>query len=109
MRLGLSGLKDQRHDYNHVPISTCDCCGYRKDDSLHFLLKCRAFAPMRRKLLHKVSRLYMSINIYHDLSRTLVQRELVDKLLNGEPRMSELQNIELFNMVQDYIGDSKRF
>jgi hypothetical protein len=109
LRLGLSGLKDHRHDYNHVPTSTCDFCGSRKDDSLHFLLKCKAFSPMRRTLLHKVSRLYMSINIHRDLSRTLVQKELVEKLLNGDPRLSEPQNIELFNMVQDYIGDSKRF
>jgi hypothetical protein len=109
MRLGLSGLKSQRHDYNHVPTATCDYCGSRKDDSLHFLLQCRAFSPMRRILLNKVTLLYSKKNIHRDLSRTLVQKELVEKLLNGDSRLSESENIELFRMVQDYIYDSKRF
>jgi hypothetical protein len=109
MRLGLSGLKAQRHDYNHVPNSTCDYCGSRKDDSIHFLLKCRAFAPMRRNFLQKINRLYTAKNIYRDLSRTIVQKELVDKLLMGDPRLSEPENIELFNMVQDFICNSKIF
>jgi hypothetical protein len=96
MRLGLSGLKAQRHDYNHMPNSTCDYCGSRKDDSVHFLLQCRAFSPMRRNFLIKINGLFATRNIYRDLSRTIVQKELVDKLLNGDPRLSELENIELY-------------
>jgi hypothetical protein len=38
MRLGLSGLKDQRRSYNHVDNSTCDLCGVRKEDVMHYLL-----------------------------------------------------------------------
>ena len=109
MRLGLSGLKSQRQDYNHVPLSTCDFCGARKEDALHFFLKCRVFAPMRTVLLGNITRLYQTKNILRDLSRTIVQKELVTCLLCGDPRLSDLENIEMFKMVQVYIAESKRF
>jgi hypothetical protein len=109
MRLGLSGLKSQRHDYNHVPLSTCDFCGARRDDTLHFLIKCGVFAPMRRVLLGKVERLYQSKNIHRDLTRTLVQKELVECLLFGDARLNERENIMMFEMVQEFIATSHRF
>ena len=109
MRLGLSGLKAQRHDYNHVPYPNCEYCGARQEDPLHCLLKCRSFVPMRLVLLRKVQRLYDSKNITRDLSRTIVQKELVECLLKGDTRLSELGNVDLFRIVQEFIAASKRF
>ena len=109
MRLGLSGLKSQRHDYNHVPHLTFDYCGGRREDALHYFLQCRVFAPMRVALLDSVTALCQSKNIQHDMTRTLVQKELVNCLLNGDKRLSDDENVNLFRMVQQFIYDSKRF
>jgi hypothetical protein len=109
MRLGLSGLMVQRHDYNHVPRSTCEYCGARKDDTMHFFLQCQVFDQMRIHLLERVSEIYQSKNITHDMTRTLVKKQLVNSLLTGDVRLGMGENIELFNAVQTYIGTTKRF
>jgi hypothetical protein len=109
MRLGLSGLKAQRFEYKHVPLPTCDLCGARREDELHYFLQCRTFAPMRNILLNNVKALYRQKRIPLDLTRTLVQKNLVSCLLNGDARLSELENISLFNTVQQFIKATKRF
>ena len=109
MRMGLSGLKAQRHAYNHVDHSTCDFCGSKREDAMHYFLQCRAFANMRPVLLEGVTQLYHSINIGFDLSRTLVKKELTSYLLKGDKRLDTRQNTELFTLVQNFIYSSKRF
>jgi hypothetical protein len=109
MRLGLSGLKAQRYEYNHVPNPTCEYCGARREDALHFLLQCRTFAHMRVTLLDSVNTLYRNKNIVRDLTRTIVQKELVSCLLKGDVRLNEQENIALFEMVQQFIQTSNRF
>jgi hypothetical protein len=109
IRLGLSGLKSQRCDYNHVDNRRCDFCGAKKDDAMHYLLQCSVFTTMRNTLLNSVINLYESKSIALDLRRTIVQKELVKNMLCGDPRLSEAENVDLFGMVQQFIGSSKRF
>jgi hypothetical protein len=108
MRLGLSGLKAQRYDYNHVANPKCDFCGARKEDTMHYLLQCRVFGTMRTVLLNDVETLYRTKNLTLDLSRTIVKKELVKNLLCGDTRLNERENTELFMMVQQFISSSKR-
>ena len=109
MRLGLSGLKAQRHAYRHVDNPKCDQCGARKEDAMHYLLQCRVFATMRVILLDDVKNLYRVKNVALDLTRTIVQKELVNSLLCGDARLNNQENVRLFGMVQTYISSSKRF
>jgi hypothetical protein len=109
IRLGLSGLKSQRCDYNHVDNRRCDFCGAKKDDAMHYLLQCSVFTTMRTTLLSSIKNLYETKNIKLDLRRTIVQKELVKIMLCGDKRLSERENVDLFGMVQQFIGSSKRF
>ena len=109
MRLGLSGLKSQRHDYHHVANSTCDYCGARKEDPMHFFLQCPAFNPMCVLLLADVANLYLEKNIIRDMTRTIVKKELVSCLLKGDARFDHRENTRLFDIVQQFICSSKRF
>jgi hypothetical protein len=109
MRLGLSGLMAQRHDYNHVPRPTCEYCGARKDDAMHYLLQCRVYNQMRVNFLERVFEIYRLRNINLDMTRTIVQKQLVHSLLNGDPRLDTGENVQLFEAVQSYIGATKRF
>jgi hypothetical protein len=109
IRMGLSGLKAQRHDYRHVDSPKCDYCGGKKEDAMHYLLQCNAFATMRTVLLNNVMNLYLTKNIAFDLRRTIVQKELVSYLLCGDARLNEWENADLFRMVQQFISSSKRF
>jgi hypothetical protein len=109
MRMGLSGLKAQRHSYNHVTRPTCDYCGAKKEDDMHFFLQCPTFAVARTTLLNGITILYQSQNIVLDLSRTLVKKELTSSLLRGDARFNEELNTELFKLAENYIHSSKRF
>ena len=109
MRLGLSGLKSQRHDYKHVTLPTCDYCGARREDVMHFMLQCGVFATKRAVFMNELKNFYSPKNMFLDLSRTLVQKQLINCLLRGDPDLSERENIELFEIVQRYICHSKRF
>jgi hypothetical protein len=109
IRMGLSGLKAQRHAYNHVPSPTCDYCGARREDPMHYFLQCQVFAIMRVVLLREVTNLYRTKNIVRDLTRTIVQKELVNCLVTGDTRLNDSENTKLFEMVQTYIRTSKRF
>jgi hypothetical protein len=109
MRMGLSGLKAQRHDYNHVPRPTCDYCGARKEDAMHYLLQCATFTASRAVMLNEVMAIYHSKNIVLDLTRTLVKKDLVNCLLRGDVRLNYAENSRLLLSVQNYICSSKRF
>jgi hypothetical protein len=109
IRLGLSGLKAQRYEYNHVDNKTCDYCGARKEDEMHFFLQCHPFSAQRAVLMDGITRLYHTKNIELDLTRTLVKKDLVHCLLRGDQRLNERENIELFEMVQQFIHSSNRF
>jgi hypothetical protein len=109
IRMGLSGLKSQRHDYNHVPRPTCDFCGAKKEDPMHYFMQCRAFATMRVKLMVDILELYRTNNIVLDLTRTLKKKELIKNLLCGDSRLEMGENVKLFQIVQHYIHTSQRF
>jgi hypothetical protein len=109
MRLGLSGLKSQRHDYKHVPLPTCDYCGARREDVMHFMFQCGVFNTKRVVLMNQIENLYRPRNMFLDLSRTLVKKQLINCLLRGDPNLNERENVELFEIVQRFICDSKRF
>ena len=109
LRLGLSGLKDHRHSYNHINNSTCDHCGARKEDAMHYLLQCPNFNRPRVVLLDAVRNLYLSKHIVFDLNRTIVKKELVSYMLKGDSRLSDQENTALFSLVQQFICVSKRF
>jgi hypothetical protein len=109
MRMGLSGLKAQRHSYHHVTHPRCDYCGAKKEDDMHFFLQCPTFAVARTPLLNGITTLYRSQNIVLDLSRTLVKKELTSSLLRGDAKLNEELNTELFELAQNYIHSSKIF
>jgi hypothetical protein len=109
MWMGLSGLQAQRHDYNHVPLPKCNHCGAHREDVMHYMLQCRVFTNTRIRLLNNVMDLYESKNIFWDMNRTLVKKELIQCLLVGDPRLNMQENVELFRMVQHFICTSKRF
>jgi hypothetical protein len=109
MRLGLSGLKAQRYEYNHVDNAKCDYCGARKEDAMHYLLQCTVFDTMRTALLDNVKIVYQEKNIPLDLRRTIVKKELVKHLLCGDTRLNHGDNTKLFEIVQQFISNSKRF
>ena len=76
---------------------------------MHYFLQCQVYAQPRLALLTDAMGLYRTKNITFDLTRTIVKKELVSYFLKGDKRLTEAENVRLFDMVQQYIGSSKRF
>ena len=111
LRLGLSGLNEHRKRFNFVTDSHCPKCHHINESVSHFLFDCPYYATQRVQLAAGVASLiapgvhYSLIlpNSVHD------KNYLVKILLNGSEDLCLNDNCKLFNIVQNYIVDTKRF
>ena len=79
---------------NHLKDNAkCDC-GYQYEDAEHFFFRCPLYRNQRLQL-------FTNTRTYHPLS--------VNKLLFGIDNNTDNENSELFDEVQRYIKNSRRF
>ena len=79
---------------NHLsPTPLCNRC-QETEDAEHFLFICPNFTEHRITMFH-------STRSFHPLN--------VNKLLYGDPNLSNDENARIFTAVQNYIKSSKRF
>ena len=76
------------------PNASCDQCGHVREDAEHYFMQCPSFTNERLRLFRATRNL-------HPLS--------VNALLKGKDGRSIEDNIFIFNQVQIYIKDTKRF
>ena len=91
LRLGMSNLGEhlyQRHLSNNRSCS----CGFQKEDTEHYLLKCPLYDQARASTILKISFDYT-----------------LSDLLSGKPSFSVAKNICLFEAVHSFILQSGRF
>ncbi len=79
---------------NLIPDCTC-ACGFFRENSEHFLLDCILHSDHRRQMLNSLNRLNVVIS--------------VQLLLFGDESLDTDINIIIFESVQKFIKDSKRF
>ncbi len=103
MRLGLSPLNDELYTYHIVPSPRCPHCN-ETETSLHFLLECNQYVARRNEMLEAVGptvvKLGIDITKHHDVNKLL---------LNGHHDLTLHENIHLFEHVQLFMKNSKRF
>ena len=75
-------------------FSRCEKCGHEKEDAEHYFMQCPSYLN-DRLLLSRATRHLHPLN--------------VNTLLNGRHNLPDEENISLFNIVQIYIKDTKRF
>ena len=95
MRMKCSPLNDDLHTHIHVLDSSECACGYKKENSKHFLLDCPLYENARKKMLSDLDKLGF--------------KPTTKNLLYGNINYSETTNIEAFIIIQNYIMESKRF
>ena len=98
MRMGLSGLNEHRHRYNFIENGLCDYCTNQIEDTNHYLLQCPRFNTPRQSLLHDLS-------LVPNLDITTLN---VNILLHGSDN-NNVDNRELFSVVQKFIARTQRF
>ena len=76
----------QRQFVNKIKLhSTCENCGYEKEDSEHYFMQCPTYLNDRVTLFHATRH-------FHPLS--------VNTLLYGRDNLSDDENTSIFNNVQ---------
>ena len=94
MRNGCSNLNNDLFLNKLRPTATCDKCGHEREDAEHYFMQCPSFTNERLRLFRATRNL-------HPLS--------VNMLLAGKHSLSDEDNIFVFNHVQTFIKDTKRF
>ena len=95
MRMRCSPLNDDLHTQIHVIESSECACGYKRENSKHFLLDCPLFTEAREKMLNDLLPLGF--------------KPTKANLLFGNTDYSELINIQAFKIVQTFLSETKRF
>ena len=103
LRLGLSPLRAHKFEKNFLDTSNnlCLLCN-SKEDTEHFLLLCKSYSLSRTILLQKVSDT-LGYNV-----ATFPKSSLVNILLFGKEGIPDSKNLQILNLVIEYIIKSKR-
>ena len=93
LRLGMSDLHQDMVNRYISNDPSCQTCGHRSENAIHYLLHCPTYIDARA----------LSINTLHPSQRTICI------LLNGDPSLSNELNTNIFQNVQLFIESSRRF
>jgi hypothetical protein len=98
IRMGLSGLNGQRFTYNMIPSPKCDKCNNDAENSLHYFWMCPSYIQIRKTMVDRIKA---------ELDIEAKMNNILDLALYGKIEKSK-QNT-LFNIITEYIRNSKRF
>ena len=107
LRMGLSGLNAHRKQYHFINHSTCPKCQARREDIVHFLLSCPAYAAPRAEMVANLSRLMPDLALKFQNDSMRIQKELANIMIKGTN--NEELDIKVFTTVSKYIRDTERF
>jgi hypothetical protein len=109
IRLGLSGLASQRHDYNHIDNPECIKCRATCEDPIHYFLLCPNYEIARADFLEEICQILHDNNVEVDFNSNHFIKAFIDMILNGTALLDETSNSEIFKITQTFINDSNRF
>ena len=93
LRLGISDLKSDMFDRHISDNKNCEC-GYDEETVKHFLLDCPMYNDIRANTINTISNID-SLDVY--------------TLTHGSRNITYLENKQMFQKVDDYILQTKRF
>lgn len=103
LRLNASSLKAHRFSFGHIESPQC-LCGYKNEDTTHFLLHCPQYDIAREELYDSLTTL-----LRHNF-KDLFLKEQINIMLNG-PQGKPNQNIasKVAIAIQTFINKTNRF
>jgi hypothetical protein len=109
MRLGLSALSSQRHDYNHIDDPKCRFCNSKIEDTIHYFLICPTFSLVRPALMQSAVNIIFKYQIDVNFTNRRFCKFFVDTLLKGSTLLTLSDNKEMMKIAQTFIRESHRF
>lgn len=109
IRMGLSGLNQQRHKYHFIDNSTCLECQYKSENPTHFFLQCPAYCAQRRELMNELTEarptVFIPLSNYN--TNKANQNKLVKILTEGTG--DKLIDNLIFPIIHNFIQNTQRF
>ena len=109
MRLGLSALSSQRHDYNHIDDPRCRSCNAKTEDTTHYFLICPTYAIARPTLMENTCEIISKYQIDINFTNRQFCSFYVDTLLKGSMLLTLEDNKAIMKTCQAFIRESHRF
>ena len=109
IRLGLSGLASQRHDYNHIDDPRCLSCNATREDPTHYFLLCPTYEIPRADFLEEICQILHDNNVEVNFNSNPFVKAFIDMILNGTALLNDPSNLDIFKITQNFISSSKRF
>ena len=104
LRLKFSQLSQHLFTYNIVESPICPFCELNEETIRHYFLQCPTFGIHRTKLYVAIINILKS-----DFLCKLTENDLINLLLNGSDSLDFQSNSKIFEAVQVYIEETKRF
>ena len=111
IRMGLSGLNQQRKKYNLIENGRCPTCNYIREDASHYFLKCPTHATHRDILFNEICQILapsVNPNILLPQDNSDL-KEFLEVILQGSNESDYNTNTNLFDSVFKFISHTKRF
>ena len=111
IRMGLSGLNQQRRKFHFVENGRCGTCNFIREDPLHYFLKCQTYAPQRQVLFREICQtLAPGIDFNLLIPNTNEEyKEFISIIMCGSEQSDYQTNVKIFDSVHKFILGSKRF
>ncbi len=109
MRLGLSALKEQLHSHHIIEDPTCLQCRNEDETIEHYLLVCTRHVGARRVMFQRLGPLVAGLGINFNNINNNTNMRITSVLLSGSEELPYDDNIQIMQIVQDFITASKRF
>ena len=111
IRMGLSGLNQQRKKYHFIGQSNCPLCNQRVEDPIHYFLKCQHHAVHRRELFRGIASVLAPNVNYNLLEPTSLQdmKDYLHIIMYGSANASFENNCKIFDHVHYFITQTHRF
>jgi len=104
LRLNFSQLSQHLYTFNIIDSPVCQFCTLRDESTRHYFLECPTFSIQRITLFNKL------VNILPlDILMNKTDQNFIMLFLEGDPNLPLNLNKKLFEAVQQFIFDSKRF
>lgn len=97
IRNNASNLNFDLHCHFLRDNATCDMCGHPTENAFHFFFECVKFSQQRFTLIESINEMHLEIPIS------------LKMLLSGNEILKFKDNVKIFEYVQKYILDCKRF
>ena len=111
IRMGLSGLNQQRRKYNFIENGRCPTCHFKREDDFHYFTNCPTYATQRGVMYREICQTLapnIDPNLFMPISNE-DSKDFLSLIIHGSNESDYDTNKIIFNIIHKFITNTKRF